>query len=249
MSHRLWSAAASLLSLPAAALAQPAPPAPIAQPAPPVQIAPPAPPVQIAPPAPPVQIAPPAPAVEGPAPEPRPEPTIAAPPPAQPAIAPGRHGRHSVEVAYFGQNFIRPGMQLGYSLRTLQTPGRRHALVVGVDVGAYAWLRHDFGVFVLPRLGWRGRHRVGLQGEVNFHLGYLQSVLASPAYKVESGQVVEASREGIANLLLGTTLGVGWFVPRLGLTPFARVGALWHTPVFDQTLLRFVLQVGAEVRL
>ncbi|HNN94282.1 MAG TPA: hypothetical protein PKI03_18520 [Pseudomonadota bacterium] len=161
----------------------------------------------------------------------------------------GRNGRQSVEVAYFGQNFIRPGMQLGYSVRALQTPGRLHALVVGADVGAYAWLHHDFGVFVLPRLGWRGRHRVGLQGELNFHLGYLQSVLASPAYQVVGGQVVEASREGIANLLLGATAGVGWFLPTLGLTPFARVGALWHTPVFDQTMLRFVLNVGAEVRL
>lgn len=161
----------------------------------------------------------------------------------------GRLGRHSIEVAYFGQNFIRPGMQIGYSVRALQSSGRLHALVIGADVGAYAWLRHDIGVFLLPRIGWRGRHRAGLQGEANFHLGYLQSVLASPAYQVESGQVVEASRQGIANLLLGVTAGIGWFFPQAGVTPFARAGVLWHTPVFDQTLLRFVLNVGVEVRL
>jgi hypothetical protein len=175
----------------------------------------------------------------------RPERAEAAPSPS----AAGRQGRHSVEVAYFGQNFVRPGAQVGYSLRALQSPARLHALVVGVDVGAYAWLRHDFGVFVLPRIGWRGRHRVGLQGEASVHLGYLQSLLASPAYQVEGGQVVEASRAGIANLLFGVSSGVGWFFPRAGVTPFARVGAVWHTPVFDQVLLRFVLNLGVEVRL
>lgn len=160
-----------------------------------------------------------------------------------------REGRSSIEVAYFGQNFIRPGVQVGYSYRALQSPGRLHALVVGADAGAYFWLRHDFGVFVLPRVGWRGRHRAGLQGEANFHLGYLQSVLASPAYQVDAGQVVEASRAGVSNLLLGVTAGVGWFIPRAGVTPFARAGVVWHTPVFDQVMLRFVLNLGVEVRL
>lgn len=170
-------------------------------------------------------------------------------PPVVPSPAPGRQGRHSVEVAYFGHNFVHPGLQVGYSFRALQSSARLHALVVGVDAGTYAWLRHDIGVVVLPRIGWRGRHRVGLQGEANFHLGYLQSVLASPAYAVEAGQVVETSRAGVSNLLFGLTAGVGWFVPRAGITPFARVGALWHTPVFDQLLLRFVLNLGVEVRL
>lgn len=160
-----------------------------------------------------------------------------------------REGRHSIEVAYFGQNFIRPGLQVGYSFRALQSPGRLHALVLGADAGAYFWLRHDFGAFVLPRVGWRGRHRAGLQGEFNFHLGYLQSTLASPAYQVEGGQVVEASRAGVSNLLLSVTAGIGWLIPRAGVTPFARVGAVWHTPVFDQVLLRFVLNLGVEVRL
>lgn len=170
-------------------------------------------------------------------------------PPSVAAPAPGRQGRHSIEVAYLGHNFVHPGLQVGYSFRALQSPARLHALVLGVDAGAYAWLRHDIGVVVLPRVGWRGRHRVGLQGEASFHLGYLQSVLASPAYAVEAGQVVETSRAGVSNLLFGLTAGVGWFVPRAGVTPFARVGALWHTPVFDQLLLRFVLNLGVEVRL
>lgn len=177
--------------------------------------------------------------------------TSAAPPPQPggPLPATGRQGRHSVEVAYFGHNFVHPGLQVGYSFRALQSRARLHALVVGVDAGAYAWLRHDIGVFVLPRVGWRGRHRVGLLGEASFHLGYLQSVLASPAYAVEAGQVVEVSRAGVSNLLFGVTAGCGWFFPRAGITPFARVGALWHTPVFDQLLLRFVMNLGVEVRL
>lgn len=161
----------------------------------------------------------------------------------------GRQGRHSIEISYVGHNFTHPGAQLGYSFRAVESSSRRHALVVGADVGGYAWLRHDFGAFVLPRIGWRGRHRVGLQGEANFHLGYLQSVLASPAFAVENGQVVESSRAGIANLLFGLTVGVGWFLPKAGVTPFARVGAVWHTPVFDALIVRFVLSAGVEVRL
>lgn len=161
----------------------------------------------------------------------------------------GRQGRHSVEVAYWGHNFFHPGGQLGYTFRAVESPGRLHALVVGADVGGYAWMRHDFGAFVLPRIGWRGRHRAGLQGEANFHIGYLQSVLASPAYAVENGQVVSSSRAGIANLLFGATVGIGFFIPRAGITPFARVGAVWQTPVFDATLVRFVLNLGVEVRL
>ena len=72
---------------------------------------------------------------------------------------------------------------------------------------------------------------------------------APPAYQVEAGQVVEASRAGISNLLFGVTAGIGWFIPRAGVTPFARVGAVWHTPVSDQVMLRFVLNLGVEVRL
>ncbi len=178
--------------------------------------------------------------------EPHPGPTATGSLP--PAVPEGRPGRHSLEVAYLGHNFVHPGLQVGYSFRALQSPTRRHALVLGVDAGGYAWLRHDFGVFVLPRVGWRGRHRSGLQGEVNFHLGYLQSLLSSPAYAVEAGQVVEASRAGIANLLFGATAGIGWLFPRAGLTPFARLGAVWHTPVFDQLLMRFVLNLGVEIR-
>lgn len=169
-----------------------------------------------------------------------------APAPPEPS---GRQGRYSIEVAYFGQNFVRPGAQVGFSFRAVESAGRLHSLVIGADVGGYAWLRHDFGAFVLPRIGWRGRHRAGLQGEASFHLGYLQSVLASPAYAVENGQVIESSRAGIANLLFGVTVGVGWFFPRAGVTPFARVGAVWHTPVFDALLVRFVLSAGVEVRL
>lgn len=188
----------------------------------------------------------------GPAPVAADAPPTPSPPPPPPPASPvpeGRHSRHSFEVAYLGHNFIHPGLQVGYSFRPLQSPARLHALVLGIDAGAYAWLRHDIGALVLPRIGWRGRHRVGLQGEASFHLGYLQSLLASPAYQVEAGQVVEASRAGIANLLFGVTAGVGWFIPRAGVTPFARAGVLWHTPVFDQLLLRFVLNLGVEVRL
>lgn len=188
--------------------------------------------------------------LDPPAPVP-PEPIAAPPPPAPagPKTPAQRQGRHSVEVAYMGHNFTHPGLQVGYSFRALQSPGRLHALVLGVDAGAYAWLRHDIGVYVLPRVGWRGRHRVGIQGEANFHLGYLQSLLASPAYAVESGQVVQASPAGIGNLLFGLTTGVGWFFPRAGVTPFARVGVVWHTPLFDQLLMRFILNLGVEVRL
>lgn len=191
----------------------------------------------------------PAPPLEQPAPgtqQPSPVPTP--PAPALLKIPVQRQGRHSLEVAYLGHNFVHPGLQVGYSFRGLQSPARRHALVLGIDAGTYAWLRHDIGVYVLPRFGWRGRHRVGLQGEASFHLGYLQSLLASPAYAVESGQVVQASQAGIGNLLFGLTTGVGWFFPRAGVTPFARVGVVWHTPLFDQLLMRFILNLGVEVR-
>ena len=132
-----------------------------------------------------------------------------------------------------------------------------HALVLGADLGGYFWLRHDYGVFLLPRVGWRGRHRSGLQGEFSAHLGYLQSLLASPAFSVSQpsgapsldSAVIDASRVGTANLMVGVTTGVGWFIPRIGVTPFVRAGAYWHYPVFDQTLLRFTMTIGAEVRL
>lgn len=157
--------------------------------------------------------------------------------------------RHSVEVGYFGHNFTHPGGVIGYSYRALQTETRRAALVVGLDVGSYHWARNEIGVFVLPRVGFRGRHRVGLQGEVNLHFGYLQGMLAAPAYTVDNGRVESASRAGYPYFVIGPTVGVGWHIASIGITPFARVGAFWQTPSFDATLLRFMSTFGVEVSL
>ncbi len=174
---------------------------------------------------------------------------LAGPPDTAPTPAPAREGRHSLEVAYFGAQLTRPGASLGYSFRALESRTRRHALVVGGDLGTYVWARHDIGLFVLPRIGWRGRHRSGLQGEVNAHLGYLQSFLPSPNYEVVDGEVREASRRGYPALMVGPTLGMGWYFPKLGLTPFVRAGAYWQYPVADQALVRLSLTLGFEVRL
>jgi hypothetical protein len=166
--------------------------------------------------------------------------------PTSPAV---RDGRHSVEVGFFGAQLTRPGGTLGYSYRALESRNRLHALVVGGELGSYYWVRHDIGVFVLPRIGWRGRHRSGLQGEVNAHLGYLHSFLPSPNYSVVDGEVVRAPNRGYPALMVGPTVGIGWYFPRFGLTPFTRVGAYWQYPVADQALVRLSLSVGLEVRL
>jgi hypothetical protein len=161
-----------------------------------------------------------------------------------------RDGRHAIEAAYFGQNYTRPGGQLGYSYRALESRRRNHALVVGGDLGGYLWAKHDIGLVVTPRVGWRGKHpRLGLQGEANLHLGYLQGFLPSPNYEVVGGEVREASRAGYAYLVVGPTIGVGWFIPRIGLTPFVRTGAYWQYPVFDHALVRLSVAIGVEVRL
>lgn len=160
-----------------------------------------------------------------------------------------RDGRHAVELAYFSAHLTRPGGSLGYSYRALTSAKQLHALVVGVDLGGYHWARHDIGAFVLPRVGWRGRHRSGLQGEVNLHLGYLHSFLPSANYEVVGGEVRRAPNTGYPALMVGPTAGFGWYFARVGLTPFARVGAYWQYPVADQALVRLSLTLGLEVRL
>ena len=171
-------------------------------------------------------------------------------PPLTSLVAPHRReGVHSVEFSYLGYNFNWPGFQVGYSYRPLESRQRLQALVVGVDVGSYYWPRHDIGVFILPRIGWRGRHRSGLQGEVNMAIGYAQSIVASESFDVVNGQVVSNGRPSYPLLMFGPSLGVGWFLPRWGVTPFARVGALFQYPNFDMTLIRFHVTAGVEVRL
>jgi hypothetical protein len=160
-----------------------------------------------------------------------------------------REGRHSLEAAFFGAQLTRPGGSLGYSYRALESRKKLHALVVGGDLGSYHWARHSVGLFVLPRIGWRGRHRSGLQGEANLHLGYLHELLPSRNYEVVGGEVREAPNRGYPALMVGPTLGIGWYVARIGLTPFVRTGAYWQYPVADQALVRLSLTVGVEVRL
>lgn len=160
-----------------------------------------------------------------------------------------REGRHSVELSYFGYQLTRPGGLLGYSFRALQSRRRLHALVVGADLGGFVWPKNSIGMLALPRVGWRGRHRIGLQGEANFHLGYQHTFLPSENYEVVDGVAMKARNSGYPSLLFGGTIGVGWFFPKVGLTPFARLGAFGQFPVFDQLLVRLSVSVGIEVRI
>jgi hypothetical protein len=165
------------------------------------------------------------------------------------APASGRLGRHSIEAGFFGHNFTHSGGVIGYSFRALQTESKLHALVLGVDAGGYDWRRNEIGVFLLPRVGWRGRHRIGIQGEVNLHAGYLQGLLGSEAYQVVDGKVEPSSRAGYPYFIIGPSLGLGFRIDSIGVTPFGRVGAFWQTPSFDKTLLRFTSTFGIEVTL
>jgi hypothetical protein len=166
--------------------------------------------------------------------------------------SPSAPSRHSVSLAYFGLNFVQPGGSLGYSYRALVTADDLHALVVGAELGSYIWPRNHVGVFLTPRVGWRGRHRSGLQGEVDFHLGLLQAVTPG-TYTVTSGVATQGTAS-VSYLVFGGTLGVGWQFsnvgrPGLALVPFVRAGALAQYPNFDAILIRFVMSAGMEVRL
>lgn len=161
-----------------------------------------------------------------------------------------RDGRHSLEVSYYGLDYLRPGAQIGYSVRALQSRRKLHALVVGADVGSYYWARHSIGVHVVPRVGWRGRHpKHGLQGEANLHLGYMQGVLPSEAFEVVNGKVQPSGRAGYPYMVVGPTVGIGYFIESIGVTPFLRTGVHWQYPIFDQAVVRFNVALGVEVRL
>ena len=162
---------------------------------------------------------------------------------------PVRDGRHAVSLSYLGYNFTWPGVEVGYGFRAVESPHRLHALVVGADLGTYYWPRHDAGLYLMPRLGWRGRHAVGLQGEADVRIGYLHSFVADESFGVVDGRVVGNGRPGYPMMMLGPQLGVGWFLARWGVTPFVRAGALFQYPNFDQVLVRFHVTGGVEVRL
>lgn len=169
------------------------------------------------------------------------------PPVVRPATT--REGHHMLSAAYLGYNFNWPGAEVGYGYRVLESPQRRHALVVGADAGVWVWPRHDIGVFVMPKIGWRGRHAAGLEGSVDMRVGYLHTLTASESFSVEDGAVVSDGRVGYPMLMASPQLGVGWFFDKIGVAPFARVGVLVQYPNFDATLLRFVVTAGVEVRL
>lgn len=160
-----------------------------------------------------------------------------------------RDGRHALDVSFVAMNLTRPGGQLGYTWRAVESPARLHALAVGLDVGAYHWQWHSDGLYVVPRVGWRGRLRSGLEGQVDARLGYLHTFLAGPAYDVVEGAVVTVSDRGLPKLLAGGQLGLGWFIAKPGLTPFVRAGVYAEWPTFDQVFVRFSWNVGLEVRL
>ena len=157
--------------------------------------------------------------------------------------------RHTISASLYLHQLSHPGGQVGYSFDALRTANGAHALVVGAEVGGYYWPRHSIGVFVLPRIGYRGRTRGGFQAEVNLHAGYLQGVLASEAFAVVDGNVVPSNRAGFPYFYVGPSAGVGYAIPRTRVTPFVRVGVQWQLPVFDQSLLRLTVAVGVEVSL
>ena len=66
---------------------------------------------------------------------------------------------------------------------------------------------------------------------------------------VVNGRVISLGRVSYPTLIFGPQLGVGWFIARWGVTPFARVGALFQYPTFDATVIRFHVTAGVEVRL
>jgi hypothetical protein len=156
--------------------------------------------------------------------------------------------RHSLETGFLAWQVTRPGGFAGYSFRALETRSGGHALVVGADIGGYHWAYHDTGLLVLPRVSWRGRLPVGFQGEVSLHLGYLQGFLPSPNYEVVDGEVQQVAHPGYPYFVVGPTVGMGWFIRELGITPFVRMGAMWQMPVFDLALLRLNWMAGVEVR-
>ena len=156
-------------------------------------------------------------------------------------------GRHSIEASLYLHQLTHPGVQVGYTFRALSTQDEAHSLVVGIDLGTYFWLRHSIGVFALPRVGYRLQTRGGFRAEVNMHAGYLQGVLASASVSVIDGAVVSAGRAGYPYAYLGPSVGVGYAIRAAHVTPFARLGAQWQLPVFDQSLMRLVAVVGAEV--
>lgn len=177
---------------------------------------------------------------------------LAAPSAAQPGSPPPDRvpgARHAVEASLYLNQLTHPGGQVGYTFYALRSANGRHALVLGADVGAYLWPRHSLGVFVLPRVGYRGRTAGGFQGELNLHAGFLQGLLASESFDVIDGNVVPASRAGYPYFFLGPSVGIGWAIPRVNVTPFVRVGVQWQLPVFEQSLLRLVAAVGVEVAL
>ena len=65
----------------------------------------------------------------------------------------------------------------------------------------------------MPRIGWRGRHAVGLQGEVDFRIGYLHS-FAAESFGVVNGCVISWAASAHPMLIFGPQLGVGWFIAR-----------------------------------
>lgn len=178
-------------------------------------------------------------------------------PPAEPAAGAasaspprdGRDGRHALSLAYLGYNFTWPGAEVGYTYRAVESPRRLHALAVGADLGTYFWPRHDAGLYLLPRIGWRGRHRIGLAGEADFRIGYLHSFVAGESFGVVDGRVESNGRPGYPMLMFGPQIGVGWFIARFGATPFVRAGALFQYPNFDAVIARFHVTAGVEVRL
>ncbi len=165
--------------------------------------------------------------------------------PATEALAPT--SRHSIEASVYLHQLVHPGAQVGYSYRLLSTANEVHSLIIGADVGTYVWLRHSIGAFVLPRVGYRLRTPGGFHAEVNVHAGYLQGVLASESYDVVDGAVVASGRAGYPYAYVGPSAGVGYSIRAIRVTPFARIGVQWQLPVFDQSLMRIVAAVGAEV--
>ena len=150
-----------------------------------------------------------------------------------------------INISYFGETFIHPGMEIGYENHFFKS------FLYTVSMGVYFHQRNHTGLFLSGGLNWRHTFSFGYSPEFGIGVGYLHTWQAGgSSYVVDKdGKVSQKTNGGRAHVMPSIKLGLlGWDLRKKTNIPLrmnADIVVFGRYPFNNFVMPHFALKIGA----
>jgi len=160
--------------------------------------------------------------------------------------------RVAINLGYFGETVLHPGMNLGIEYYPHQTD--RHQMILAGNIGGYVHRRNNTSLFLRTQWGQRLNYKSGLFIDQFIGLGYLhQFVHGGDIYEVKpNGAVVETPNSGQPLVMPSISLGAGYSLAKNkahSIKVYLRPELFWKAPFNGYYLTHFALSTGIIINL